>query len=68
MALAIEDIHEGNYLKAVLEWGGGAVELFPGVQNDLMVIWHANQAGTGNPRYLAETGTVTQVKFWLAGL
>lgn len=65
--LAIEGIHEGKYLKAVLEWGAGAVDLFPGVQNDLMVIWRANDTKRGDTRFLAKTGTVTQVKFWLAG-
>lgn len=65
--LAIDGIHEGKYTKAVLEWGTQALDLFPGVQNDLMVIWCTNNTGKGNTRFLAKEGTVTQVKFWLAG-
>lgn len=63
--LAIEGIHEGTYTKAVLEWGTQALDFFPGVQNDLMVIWCTNNTGKGNTRFLAKEGTVTQVKFWL---
>ncbi len=63
--LAIEGIHEGKYQKAVLEWGAQAFDLFPGVQNDLMVIWRTNNTEKGNTRFLAKEGTVTQVKFWL---
>lgn len=63
--LAIEGIHEGKYLKAVLELGSQAVDLFPGVQNDLLVIWCTNNTGRGDARFLAKTGTVTQVKFWM---
>ncbi len=59
--LAIEGIQEEKYTKVFLEWGTNAFDLFPGVQNDLMVIWHTNSAG----RFLAKEGTVTQVKFWL---
>ena len=63
--LVIEGIHEGKYTKAVLEWGTRAVDLFPGVQNDLMVIWCTNNTGKGDTRFLAREGTVAQVKFWL---
>ena len=63
--LAIEGIHEGKYTKAVLEWGTKAFDLFPGVQNDLMVIWCTNNTPKGDTRFLAKEGTVTQVKFWL---
>lgn len=63
--LAIDGIHEGKYTKAVLEWGTQALDFFPGVQNDLMVIWCTNNTGNGNTRFLAKEGTVTQVKFWL---
>ena len=63
--LAIDGIHEGKYTKAVLEWGTQALDFFPGVQNDLMVIWCTNNTGKGNTRFLAKEGTVTQVKFWL---
>lgn len=63
--LAIEGIHEGRYTKAVMEWGTQALDFFPGVQNDLMVIWCTNNTGKGNTRFLAKEGTVTQVKFWL---
>ena len=63
--LAIEGIHEGKYTKAVLEWGTQAFDFFPGVQNDLMVIWCTNDTGKGNTRFWAKEGTVTQVKFWL---
>ena len=65
--LAIEGIHEGKYTKAVLEWGTKAFNLFPGVQNDLMVIWCTNNTGGGDTRFLAKEGTVAQVKFWLVG-
>lgn len=64
--LAIDGIHEGKYTKAVLEWGTQALDFFPGVQNDLMVIWCTNNTGKGNTRFLAKEGTVTQVKFWMA--
>ena len=63
--LAIDGIHEGKYTKVVLEWGTQALDFFPGVQNDLMVIWCTNNTGKGNTRFLAKEGTVTQVKFWL---
>ncbi len=63
--LAIDGIHEGKYTKAVLEWGTQALDFFPGVQNDLMVIWCTNNTGKGNTRFLAKEGTVAQVKFWL---
>lgn len=63
--LAIEGIHEGKYTKVVLEWGMRALDFFPGIQNDLMVIWCTNNTGKGNTRFLAKEGTVTQVKFWL---
>ncbi len=63
--LAIDGIHEGKYTKAVLEWGTRAVDLFPGVQNDLKVIWCTNNTGKGDTRFLAREGTVAQVKFWL---
>ena len=63
--LAIEGIHEGTYTKVFLEWGTWAIDLFPGVQNDLMVIWCTNNTGKGDTRFLAKEGTVTQVKFWL---
>ncbi len=63
--LAIDGIHEGKYTKAVLEWGTQALDFFPGVQNDLMVIWCTNNTGKGVTRFLAKEGTVTQVKFWL---
>lgn len=65
--LVIEGIHEGKYQKAVLEWGTQAVDLFPGVENDLVVIWCTNNAWKGDTRFLTKTGTVTQVKFWMAG-
>ncbi len=63
--LAIDGIHEGKYTKVFLEWGTQALDFFPGVQNDLMVIWCTNNTGKGNTRFLAKEGTVTQVKFWL---
>ncbi len=63
--LAIDGIHEGKYTKVFLEWGTQAIDFFPGVQNDLMVIWCTNNTGKGNTRFLAKEGTVTQVKFWL---
>ena len=63
--LAIDGIHEGKYTKVVLEWGTQALDFFPGVQNDLMVIWCTNNTGKGDTRFLAKEGTVTQVKFWL---
>ncbi len=63
--LAIDGIHEGTYTKVFLEWGTQAFDFFPGVQNDLMVIWCTNNTGKGNTRFLAKEGTVTQVKFWL---
>lgn len=63
--LAIDGIHEGKYTKVFLEWGTQALDFFPGVQNDLMVIWCSNNTGKGNIRFLAKEGTVTQVKFWL---
>ena len=63
--LAIDGIHEGTYTKVFLEWGTWAIDLFPGVQNDLMVIWCTNNTGKGDARFLAKEGTATQVKFWL---
>ena len=63
--LAIDGIHEGTYTKVFLEWGTQAFDIFPGVQNDLMVIWCTNNTGKGNTRFLAKEGTATQVKFWL---
>ena len=63
--LAIDGIHEGTYTKVFLEWGTRGIDLFPGVQNDLMVIWCTNNTGKGDTRFLAKEGTVTQVKFWL---
>ena len=63
--LAIDGIYEGTYTKVFLEWGTRAIDLFPGVQNDLMVIWCTNNTGKGDTRFLAKEGTVTQVKFWL---
>ena len=63
--LAIEGIHEGKYTKALLEWGTNAFDLFPGLQNDLMVIFCTNNTGKGQTRFLAKEGTVTQVKFWM---
>ena len=63
--LAIEGIHEGTYTKVFLEWGTRAIDLFPGVQNDLMVIRCTNNTGKGDTRFLAKEGTATQVKFWL---
>lgn len=63
--LAIEGIHEGKYTKVFMERGMQALDFFPGVQNDLMVIWCTNNTGKGNTRFLAKEGTVTQVKFWL---
>ncbi len=63
--LAIDGIHEGKYTKAVLEWGTQALDFFPGVQSDLMVIWCTNNTGRGDARFLAKEGTVVQVKFWL---
>lgn len=65
--LAIEGIHEGKYTKVVMEWGTKAFDLFPGIQNDLMVIWCSNITGKGDTRFLAKEGTVAQVKFWLVG-
>ncbi len=63
--LAIDGIHEGTYTKVFLEWGTQALDFFPGVQNDLMVIWCTNNTGKGDTRFLAREGTVAQVKFWL---
>ena len=63
--LAIDGIHEGKYTKVFLEWGTQVLVFFPGVQNDLMVIWCTNNTGKGDTRFLAKEGTVTQVKFWL---
>jgi len=63
--LAVEGVCEGKYLKIALEWGPQIFELFPGVENDLTVIWHATNPATKVTRFLARTGTVTQVNFWL---
>ncbi|MCI8528830.1 MAG: hypothetical protein HFH82_06720 [Lachnospiraceae bacterium] len=63
--LAIEGIHEGKYQKVFLEWGMKAFDLFPGIQDEVMVIWCTNNTGKGDVRFLAKEGTVTQVKFWL---
>ena len=63
--LAIDGIYEGTYTKVFLEWGTWAIDLFPGVQNDLMVIRCTNNTGKGDTRFLAKEGTATQVKFWL---
>lgn len=63
--LAVEGIHEGKYTKVFLEWGAQALDFFPGVQNDMVVIWCTNNAGKGDTRFLAREGTVTQVKFWM---
>ncbi len=63
--LAVEGIHEGKYTKVFLEWGIHTFDLFPGVQNDLAVIWCTNHTGRGNSRFLVREGTVTQVKFWM---
>jgi len=68
--LAVEGVHAGTYEKIVLEWGSQILELFPGVQDDLMILWRINQSGTEstgkeNIRFLAREGTVTQVNFWL---
>ena len=63
--LAIEGIHEGRYTKVAMEWGTQALDFFPGVQNDLMVVWCTNNTGKGVIRFLAKEGTMTQVKFWL---
>ena len=63
--LAIDGIYEGTYTKVFLEWGTQALDFFPGVQNDLMVIWCTNNTGKGDTRFWAKEGTVTQVKFWL---
>ena len=63
--LAVEGIYEGKYQKVVLGWGTQVFNLFPGVQNELMVIWCTNNTGKGNARFLAKEGTVTQIKFWL---
>lgn len=63
--LALEGIHEGKYTKVFLEWGTQALDFFPGVQNDLMVIWCTHNTGKGHARFLAREGTVTQVKFWM---
>lgn len=63
--LAIDGIHEGKYTKVFLEWGTQALDFFPGVQSDLMVIWCTNNTGRGDTRFLAKEGTVVQVKFWL---
>ena len=63
--LAIEGIHEGKYTKVFMNWGTQALDFFPGVQNDLMVIWCTNNTGRGGTRFLAKEGTVAQVKFWL---
>lgn len=63
--LALEGIHEGKYTKVFLEWGTQALDFFPGVQNDMMVIWCTNNTWNGDIRFLAREGTVTQVKFWM---
>lgn len=63
--LAIDGIHEGRYTKVFLEWGTQALDFFPGVQKDLMVIWCTNNTGKGVTRFLAKEGTATQVKFWM---
>ncbi|MCI8625143.1 MAG: hypothetical protein HFI40_02490 [Lachnospiraceae bacterium] len=65
--LAIEGIHEGKYEKAALEWGTETLDLFPGVQSDLLILWHTNPTRKEFPRFLAKEGTVIQVKFWLTG-
>ena len=65
--LAVEGIQQGKYQKVVLEWGIQAFDMFPGLQNDLMVIWCSDNRGGGDTRFLAREGTVTQVKFWLNG-
>ena len=66
MELAIEGIHEGKYIKVALEWGMQGFDFFPGVHNDLMVVWCTNNTGNGDTRFLVKEGTVTQVKFWMA--
>lgn len=63
--LALEGIHEGKYTKVFLEWGTQALDFFPGIQNDMMVIWCTNNTWKGDIRFLAREGTVTQVKFWM---
>lgn len=63
--LAIEGIYERKYQKVFLEWGTQAFDLFPGIQNELMVIWCTNNTEKGDIRFFAREGTVTQVKFWL---
>ena len=65
--LAVEGIYEGKYQKVILKWGVQAVVMLRGVQNDIMVIWCTNHPGKGNPCFLAKEGTMTQVKFWMAG-
>ena len=65
--LAVEGIQQGKYQKVVLEWGIQAFDMFPGLQNDLMVIWCSDNRGGGDTRFFAREGTVTQVKFWLNG-
>ncbi|MCI8454429.1 MAG: hypothetical protein HFE84_07435 [Lachnospiraceae bacterium] len=65
LELAIEGVHAGKYQKAVLEWGAQAVDIFPGLEAELTVIWRTNITGKGTSRFFAKKGTVTQVKFWL---
>lgn len=63
--LAVEGVHEGKYQKAVLEWGAQAFHVFPGQQDELMVIWSRNNPLKKEKSFLAREGTATQVKFWL---
>lgn len=65
--LAVEGIQQGKYQKVVLEWGIQEFDMFPGLQNDLMVIWCSDNRGGGDTSFFAREGTVTQVKFWLNG-
>lgn len=63
----MEGIYEGKYQKVILKWGVQAVVMLRGIQNDIMVIWCTNHPGKGNPCFWAKEGTMTQVKFWMAG-
>jgi len=66
LELAVEGVHDGKYQKAVLEWGYAAFDLFPGMEDELMVIWRTAGDANHKCRFYVREGTVTQVNFWLS--
>lgn len=63
--LAVEGVYDGKYQRVVLEWGFEGFEIFPGRQNELLVVWYTGDAEKGKSRFYAKEGTAIQVKFWL---